>query len=423
MGRLINDLKEKTNDLIDEYFKRSEHEDIDIDTPTFFVVNHIEEYKRLQELKNSKDDTDYPSYLFHDMCFNHRYNYHVELLNMLKWYIAKKDVSDECKKRLVDMMFSENEMLVSARNELVDNHLNFTVTDESPDCLDNRERLTGLMAIDRTASTFRVHSNIICHKDELDFTLPLVYNSMIIAAYFKLCAQYGIPFEDLEFQDEIDEFAERLSDDERYKPAVEKLKTLMKDSIELLKEYEKGDKKEEMTVEEKVKEFFYNSMNKYGKEIALPSNQYFGIDQLIDDPNDLIGDLKYKIQYGYPQSGCVSIDAKYSQIYGDFTISGVSVFAPPAGQDFNLVSFTPEAKLMDELSMSMDYGLPNGSVEHGPNDIEGNPNAMKMLDFAIADLQLAEELGPCREEVEIGSDRIPVATSTRVYKPKGRGGI
>ena len=170
-----------------------------------------------------------------------------------------------------------------------------------------------------------------------------------------------------------------------------------------------------MDIDSRIKGFFISAMSYYGKEVALTSNQYFGIDQLVGNPNDLIGDIQYKIQYGYPQSGCVSMNVNYSQVFGRFRISGVEVYAPPKDMDFVLASAIPETNL-EELSINYDFGVPNGSVLHKLDDIMDNPNAVKMLEYATADLATAEVLGPCHEYADEGSDRVPITTSTRTYK-------
>ena len=175
-----------------------------------------------------------------------------------------------------------------------------------------------------------------------------------------------------------------------------------------------------MDVNDKIKDFFRKSVVHYGKEVSVPSDQHFGIEEYINDPDIPDGEHRYIIQYGYPQSGCVSVNFSYSDAEG-FAITGVEVFAPPEGQDFVMANYTPETEL-GEIGISMSFGLPIGTVEHKtPEDIERNPNAVKMLDFAINDLTQAKEHGECMVAVEKDSRTVPVTSCTRYEKETGKG--
>ena len=62
-----------------------------------------------------------------------------------------------------------------------------------------------------------------------------------------------------------------------------------------------------------------------------------------------------------------------------------------------------------------------GTQEHSSiQEIEENPNALKMLDIAISDLNQAQVLGECRIAVPEGSDRIPCCNSTHISNEKGK---
>lgn len=175
-----------------------------------------------------------------------------------------------------------------------------------------------------------------------------------------------------------------------------------------------------MEATQKIDSFFRTAMKYYGKEIALPSNQHFSIDQVVDEEKDKDGEYNYMIQYGFPQSGCVSMDFGYSQESNSFSIKGISVFAPPTGENIVMANFAPQAKVGD-IGISVNFGLDTGTQKHSKlSEIEENPNALKILDIAISDLDKAQVLGECREEVPVGSTRIPCCNSTRFSNEKGK---
>lgn len=49
-------------------------------------------------------------------------------------------------------------------------------------------------------------------------------------------------------------------------------------------------------VQEKATTFFRNSLQYYGKEIALDSNQFFSIEQIVNDENLQNGIYDYQVQ-------------------------------------------------------------------------------------------------------------------------------
>ena len=165
-------------------------------------------------------------------------------------------------------------------------------------------------------------------------------------------------------------------------------------------------------IQEKITDFWRKSFKFFGKEIALDSNQHFGIDQIRNDENLQKGIYDYKVQYGFPQSGCITLDFSFIEEDKSFSIDKITVYAPPADKEFIVANFAPQAGF-DELSISANFGLDMGTKEHTCcTEIFQNPNALKLLDFAIEDLTKAEILGECRLEVPIGSKRIPVCHST-----------
>ena len=175
-----------------------------------------------------------------------------------------------------------------------------------------------------------------------------------------------------------------------------------------------------MEATQKIYSFFRTAVKYYGKEIALPSNQYFSINQVVDEEKDKDGEYNYMIQYGFPQSGCVSMDFEYSHESKSFSINGISVFAPPTGENIVMANFAPQAKFGD-VGISVNFGFDMGTQKHSKlSEIEENPNALKMLDIAISDLDKAQVLGKCRVVVPVGSTRIPCCNSTRFSNEKGK---
>ncbi len=163
--------------------------------------------------------------------------------------------------------------------------------------------------------------------------------------------------------------------------------------------------------EEKILRFFDQGILYFGKEIHLGSNQNFQIEQIVSGESLQPGRSYYHMQYGYPQSGCVSIKFDYFEKEG-FSLTDISVDAPPADKEMTLATFAPQFT-DGEVSVGINFGLDNGTVEH--NDvasIAANPNALKMLKFAADDLEQAEVLGECRQMTPVGSELIPCTNST-----------
>ena len=170
----------------------------------------------------------------------------------------------------------------------------------------------------------------------------------------------------------------------------------------------------------KIDSFFRTSFKYYGKEIGLTSRQYFGIDQIINQNKDQDDEYNYIMQYGFPQSGCVSMHFTYSQKSNSFIVDSISVYAPPAGENFVMANFAPQTQV-GEIGISMNFGIKTGTKKHTSLDeINANPNALKMLDVAISDLSQAQILGECRLEVPEGSERIPCCDCTYISNSKGK---
>lgn len=170
---------------------------------------------------------------------------------------------------------------------------------------------------------------------------------------------------------------------------------------------------------EKITDFWRKSLKYYGKEIALDSNQYFGIDQIRNDENLQKGICDYHVQYGFPQSGCITLNFSFKKEDKSFSIDKITVYAPPKDKEFIIANFAPQADF-GGLNVSANFGADMETKGHTSiAEISQNPNALNMLDFAIGDLEKAEVLGECRLEVPIGSEQIPMCHSTN--KPLNRG--
>lgn len=177
---------------------------------------------------------------------------------------------------------------------------------------------------------------------------------------------------------------------------------------------------ENRNASKKIDIFFRTALKYYGKEIGLTSNQIFSIDQICDSDKEQEGEYSYVIQYGFPQSGCISMNFSYSQKSNSFTVDKISVYAPPIGENIIMANFAPQVQ-EGPIGISVNFGIDMGTQEHSSiQEIEGNPNALKMLDIATSDLNQAQVLGECRIAVPEGSDRIPCCNSTYISKDKGK---
>lgn len=170
---------------------------------------------------------------------------------------------------------------------------------------------------------------------------------------------------------------------------------------------------------EKIEDFWRKSLKYYGKEIVLGSNQYFSIDQIRNGENLQMGIYDYRIQYGFPQSGCITIDFSFDEDSKSFSINNIIVYAPPADKEFVVANYAPQVTL-GEMNVSANFGIDMHTEKHASIEaISQNPNALNMLDFASDDLDKAEVLGECRVVVPSGSEIIPMCNCTnKPYKGK-----
>lgn len=174
-----------------------------------------------------------------------------------------------------------------------------------------------------------------------------------------------------------------------------------------------------MSIEELMTLFLRTSLAFMGKEICLPSNQYFGIEQIVDEEKNTQEIYEYAIQYGFPQSGCISTRISYSKQKKSIEVNEFEVYAQPADEQIMMSNFVPEEKI-DEINIKVHFGADIGTIQHStPDEIDANPNAVKTIKIAINDLSKAEILGECLLDVPVGSDRIPCTSSTT--KPRKLG--
>ena len=170
----------------------------------------------------------------------------------------------------------------------------------------------------------------------------------------------------------------------------------------------------------KIEKFFKTALKYYGKQIGLNSNQTFTIEQIKSPEKEKVGEYSYTIQYGYPQSGCVSLDFKYSKESNMFTVDKICIYAPPVGKDIVIANFTPQTQI-GAVNISANFGIDTGTQKHTDlAQIEANPNAMKMLDIATLDLNDAQILGECTVVVPEENETIPCCDCVPISNTKGK---
>ena len=166
-----------------------------------------------------------------------------------------------------------------------------------------------------------------------------------------------------------------------------------------------------MNISQKINNFFGTAIKYHGEEIALQSNQYFSIDQIVNDDKEQDGKYDYHIQYGFPQSGCISMKFTYSENENAFSINDISIYVPPANQELIIANYAPEMQF-GEMQIQTNIGVDMKTQKYSNlSEIELNPNAIKMLDMAISDLQNALVIGENKQTVSIGSDIIPCCST------------
>ena len=133
-----------------------------------------------------------------------------------------------------------------------------------------------------------------------------------------------------------------------------------------------------------------------------------------------MGEYRYVIKYGFPQSGCVNMYFNYLQKSNAVTVDKISVYAPPVGKNIIMANFAPQIQIGD-IDISMNLGVNSGTQEHTSfTDIDANPNALKILDIAILDLSQAQILGECMVDVPEESNNIPCCDCIHISDTKGK---
>ena len=162
-----------------------------------------------------------------------------------------------------------------------------------------------------------------------------------------------------------------------------------------------------MNIAEKIQNFYNVAIKCYGKEIALPSNQYFSMDQIVDEGKEELGKHKFQIQYGFPQSGAIILKFIYNENENSILIDGLTVYAPPEEKELIIANFTPQTQV-GEVGIRINTGIDNGTQKYtNSSEMELNPNVFKLFDMAILDMQNVKIMGECREAVAADSPTIP----------------
>lgn len=169
---------------------------------------------------------------------------------------------------------------------------------------------------------------------------------------------------------------------------------------------------------QKLENFLKMSLKYCGKKICLNSYQHFSIDQISNLNKEQLGEYRYMIQYGFSQSGGVSMHINYSPKSNSVTIDKVAVYAPPIRDNIIMANFAPQTQV-EEINVGVNIGIDTGTEKHTTlSEIEANPNAMQMLDIAILDLSQAQILGKCTTIVADGSELIPCCNCVHISNTK-----
>lgn len=179
---------------------------------------------------------------------------------------------------------------------------------------------------------------------------------------------------------------------------------------------------------------FVNAANSVrDKEIGLQKTSLF---DYIGQKQDETGSY-YNIQYGWPQSGCVSVSFAMTNDkavleksllrwpadedgYSPAVVS-CSVNTQPEGEQIIMANFADKNEIMPELSMNIGFGINTGTEEYTTlEEIGNNPNAIKLLEIAAGDLERAEVYGDFDYGTVIRSDGTVQFCQARKAEPKER---
>lgn len=236
--------KEKTNNLIDEYYKRSNNNQnpFDFTMDSYSYIEIFNKYNKVvEEKKNSETVMDYA---IDELDYNLSYKRSVLLIKLLKWYISTHEMKDEDKKKLIEMFLSYPNTHIAARNELTDINLDLEVNENNLNILDAKVKIANLFAIKDVAQFFKAKVDLILDKNNGDATIPLIYESLLIASDYKLSMDYGLPLEEFNLEIEVGRTKELIRENDAYKNYIDKADSLFIDSAKLLDEYINSNEKE-----------------------------------------------------------------------------------------------------------------------------------------------------------------------------------
>lgn len=154
-------------------------------------------------------------------------------------------------------------------------------------------------------------------------------------------------------------------------------------------------------------EFVNVAIGYIGKEIKLLPTEYFSIEYNITNEEMPM----YQFQYGFPQSGCVSLSIISEGEYQG-KVSKVLVTAPSADREFVSVVVNNDKDLVEGLNVGLKFGVDMNFDKHTNfAEIEENPNAIKMIELATRGLSKAVVLGESQDVVAKGSKFLPAGRS------------
>ena len=162
-----------------------------------------------------------------------------------------------------------------------------------------------------------------------------------------------------------------------------------------------------MNADEKATLFLQKALKLYGKELSIPSNQPFFISEIEDEESKKTGNPKIRVQYGFPQSGSVCVDFNIIIDEKKAEMTDVVVFTQPSDKDIIMANYAPQSKT-GEVTINANFGMNTGTQKYATfKEIDENPNALKLLDIAIEDLDNAIIHGPFNGSIPMNSNSIP----------------
>lgn len=152
----------------------------------------------------------------------------------------------------------------------------------------------------------------------------------------------------------------------------------------------------------KIIYFFKIAFINFGKEVTIPSNDFFVINQISDSEKETLGEYNYYIQYGFFNSGCICLNLSYFLKSNEVKLNTISIFAPSKEkanlmlqEDDNTFTSNVEIKKYDTI-----------------NAIAANPKAIEILDSAITNLSQTIVLG---EYTSSSTDKIIPCCAVKRY--------